>query len=119
MLTISLDGPDEILHLESLCDWLRIEPELAGCVTLTGYEPRPGEMGVLDHALIVALGSGGAISALAASLVAWCKQPRKSDIRVRLTGKTGRLEEIEAKRINEEQVNTIIRLLVEDERERD
>jgi hypothetical protein len=54
---ISLVGGEPGAELESLGDWLRGEPELAGRVEITGSGPGKGELGALGDALIVAVGS--------------------------------------------------------------
>lgn len=89
--------------LESLDDWLRGERELAGRVKLTGPPPRKGELGALTEALIVAVGSGGAITvvgaALAGALKAWLSQPRRSDVTLKIRRPDGTSVEINAKRV--------------------
>ena len=46
---------------------------------------------------MAAVSSGGALSVLAASLYAWLSQPRRSDVRIRVQGDTGRAVEIDAR----------------------
>src|ERR1700727_2059922 len=70
-ILISLAGGDQVAGLESLGDWLRGEPELAGRVRVSGSAPREGELGALADVLVVAVGSGGTLSVLAASLKSW------------------------------------------------
>ena len=38
---------------------------------------------------MIAVGSGGALTALATSLRGWLTQPRRSDVRIRVTGEAG------------------------------
>lgn len=95
-------------ELESLGDWLRGEPELAGRVRAAMAEPRPGELGTLGEALLVAVGSGGAVSVLAASLKAWLAQPRRSAVAIRVEG-DGRTVELSADRVTGEQVEALVR----------
>ena len=97
-LRISL-GEGDLSDLEALHDWLRDERELNGRVRAAGPEPRAGELGTLTDALIVAVGSGGAISALAASLGAWLSLPRRSDVRIRIHRADGNSVVIDAKRV--------------------
>jgi Effector Associated Constant Component 1 len=109
-ILISLvDGTDRAAALESLGDWLRGEPELAGRVSVAGPEPGEGELGALGDALVVAVGSGGTLSVLALSLKAWLSQPRRSDVRIRVEGKDGHVVEIGADRIDGEQVDALVR----------
>jgi hypothetical protein len=48
---ISFVDGDQEAGLESLADWFRGEPELAGRVSVAGREPRAGELGALADAL--------------------------------------------------------------------
>jgi hypothetical protein len=105
---ISIVGGDHAA-LESLNDWLRREHELAGRVTFAAMRPREGELGALGEALVVAVGSGGTVSVLAASLKAWMSLPRRSDVRIKVQGPDGRLVEIDASRVNEERIDDLIR----------
>jgi hypothetical protein len=98
-LRISL-GKGDLSDLEELHDWLCDERELNGRVRATGPEPRAGELGTLTDALIVAVGSGGTISVLAASLRAWLSLPRRSDVRIRISRSDGNYVEIDAKRVD-------------------
>ncbi|AUG81298.1 hypothetical protein CFP65_6652 [Kitasatospora sp. MMS16-BH015] len=85
-LLLSVTGEDAVDELADLADWLRHEPELRGLVAFVGAEPGPGELGALADALAVAVGSGGALTVLAASLRAYLSQPRKSDVRIEVRG---------------------------------
>lgn len=105
---ISLVGGERGVELESLGDWLRGEPELAGRVEITGSGPGEGELGALGDALVVAVGSGGALSVLAASLKAWLSQPRRSDFRIRVQGPDGHAVEISADRAGAEDVHALL-----------
>jgi hypothetical protein len=79
-------------ELKNLQDWLLDDPDLASCpVTRPADSPRPGEMGALSDALVVALGSGGAGTALASSLVVWLRT-RVGDITVRVRTPAGEAE---------------------------
>ncbi|MGK5741390.1 effector-associated constant component EACC1 [Micromonospora sp. URMC 103] len=84
-------------HLTSLLDWLRREDELRGRVRLEQPPPRPGEMGALTDALVVALGSGGAVAVLAGSLSTWLSQ-RGTSVEVQITGPDGRQLIVRAQR---------------------
>lgn len=93
----------ELADLESLDNWLRGEPELAGRVRLAGPAPRPGQLGALSETLLVAVGSDGAITvvgaALAAALKAWLSQPRRSDVHIKVHRLDGTTVEIDARRV--------------------
>ncbi|GAA4212570.1 effector-associated constant component EACC1 [Microbispora amethystogenes] len=106
---ISFPGYQEVSHLESLNDWLKGEHSLAGRVRLDGPAPRPGELGAPMDAVVIALGSGGALSVLASSLKTWLSQPRRSDIRIRIESDNGRNIEIDAKRIDQDQIETLLK----------
>jgi hypothetical protein len=86
---IRVDQPDE---LRSLHQWLQQEDELRGQVALENAPPAPGEMGTLADAIVVAVGSGGAITVLANSITVWLRQ-RKSAVTVKLT-ENGRTVEV-------------------------
>ncbi|MBO3748166.1 hypothetical protein J5X84_18995 [Streptosporangiaceae bacterium NEAU-GS5] len=109
---ISVLASDEAASLESLADWLSGEPDLAGRFRLTGPDIRPGELGSMTDALVVAVGSGGVVSALASSLKAWLTH-RKSDIRVRVEGPDGRKAIVEVDRGTVQDVETLIRAVLD------
>jgi hypothetical protein len=111
---ISIAGGDHAA-LESLSDWFRQERELAGRVTFVAASPRDGELGALGDALVVAVGSGGAVSVLAASLRSWMSLPRRSGIRIKVQRSDGRLVEIEADRGSAERIDDLIRQLLASE----
>lgn len=106
---ISVVSGDRAAGLESLSDWLRGEPELAGRVCVLQAMPRSGELGALGDALLVAVGSGGALSVLAMSLNTWLSQPRGSDVKVTVRGETGRVVEISADRVDGDRVEALVR----------
>ncbi|MGW6738100.1 effector-associated constant component EACC1 [Streptomyces sp. NPDC055013] len=100
-LSLSVEGDDSDQGLAALYQWLGSEPELRGLVKGSGT-PRPGELGSLTDALIVAVGGGGALSVLAASLKAFLALPRRSDVRIVVRGTAdGRTVEIDAKRVDD------------------
>jgi hypothetical protein len=92
-----------LADLESLDEWLGGERGLAGRVKLARSAPRDGEMGAVSESLVVAVGSGGAITvagaALAGALKAWLGQGRRSDVRVKVARPDGTSVEIDAKRV--------------------
>jgi hypothetical protein len=106
---ISITGGDQA-ELESLDDWLRHEHGLAGRVTFAAAQPWEGDLGVLGEALIVAVGSGGAISVLAAALKSWLSLPRRSDVRIKVEERADRrIVEIEADRVSAERIDDWVR----------
>jgi hypothetical protein len=111
---ISVVGGDRQGGLESLDNWLREEAGLAGLVRVAGAEPRKGELGALADTLVVAVGSGGTLSVLATSLKVWLSHPRKSDIGIRLQGNDGRTIEIDAKRVDTDDIEALLRRILGD-----
>jgi len=87
--------------LEELHEWLRQEPELRGRVAFAEHEPAPGQLGPFSDALSIAVGAGGALSVLAASLKAFFAQPRRSDLRIIIRSGDGRSVEIDATRVRD------------------
>jgi len=110
---LSLAGGGRNDELESLDDWLRGEPKLAGRVTMSGPAPQAGELGALADALVVAVGAGGVLPVLATSLHAWLSQPRRSDVRIRIQGRGGRVAEIAADRIDAAQAEHLLRQVLD------
>ncbi|MGI8335855.1 effector-associated constant component EACC1 [Actinomadura scrupuli] len=106
---ISLVGGAPGADVESLGDWLRGEPELAGRVRGEGAAPRPGELGAALDVLVVAVGSGGALTVLGKSLSTWLTQPRRSQVRIRVKGEAGRVIEIDADRVDGARIETLLR----------
>ena len=88
--------------LRSLLDWLRHEDAPRGRVRPAQVPVRVGEMGAgaLD-ALEVALGSGGALAVLAASVSTWLSQPRRADVRLTVTAQDSRHIELDARRVRD------------------
>jgi hypothetical protein len=108
-IRISCVGDDRAVGVESLSDWFRGEPELAGRLNVAGPMPREGELGSLADVLVVAVGAGGVLPVLAASLKAWLAQPRKSDVRIRIQRDGGQIVEIDANRVDDERVDALVR----------
>ncbi|MPY53458.1 effector-associated constant component EACC1 [Streptomyces acidicola] len=103
---LSVECDDPVEGLAELSDWLGQELELRGLVS--GRDtPEPGQLGSLTAVLVVAVGSGGALSVLAASLKAFLALPRRSDVRVTVSSPDGRTVEIDAKRVDD--VETLVR----------
>jgi hypothetical protein len=101
---ISTDPGEE---LSSLQDWLAHEPELRAQVRPVRPPPVDGQLGAATEVLAVAVGTGGAMSVLAASLKSWLSQPRRADVRVTILAPDGRLIEVDAKRV--ENVEAVLR----------
>jgi Effector Associated Constant Component 1 len=111
-LQLSVKGDEPVGELEELSDWLRQESELRGLVSPAAVVPGPGELGALSDALVVAVGSGGTLSVLAASLKMFLAQPRRSDVRIVVTAPDGRRVELDAKRVSN--VEQLLRQLLGD-----
>ncbi|MFJ1767990.1 hypothetical protein ACIOD2_47275 [Amycolatopsis sp. NPDC088138] len=108
---LSIDGDDPVDGLESLADWLRAEPELRGRITRVPAAPKPGELGGAEDILIAAVGGGGALSVLFASLKGFLAQPRRSDIRIIVKGPRGRQVDLDAKNVPD--AEALVRLVLE------
>jgi hypothetical protein len=103
-MLLSVEGDDPVERLEELSDWLGRESELRGLITPVHASPVRGDLGVPADALVAAVGSGGALSVLAASLKAFLALPRRSDLRIVLSAPDGRKVEIDAKRVGDVEV---------------
>lgn len=95
------DSADALAEFESLHRWLGESTSLRGAVTLD-QTMTPGEMGAVSDVLVVALGSGGAVTALAASLGAWLHS-RRSHVKIKVTAADGSSVEIDVKRAKGDQ----------------
>ncbi|MER7707766.1 hypothetical protein ABTX81_33340 [Kitasatospora sp. NPDC097605] len=104
---------ETVAEAESLTDWLRGEPGLRG-VALTGRRPGPGEMGAVLDTVSVAVGAGGGLSVLAASLRTWFAQPRRSDVRLKIRRPGGVTVELDARRVRAGDLETILRAALAD-----
>ena len=103
---IAVDGRDA--DRESLCDWLRNEPELRGRLQLSAAPTPDGTMGAPTDLVVqvsAALAGASAIwAALAKSLSVWLVQ-RRSDLTITVTGPDGRKVSVSAKRaVDPEQI---------------
>ncbi|WP_436501105.1 effector-associated constant component EACC1 [Actinokineospora sp. HUAS TT18] len=101
----------ESAELESLYDWLSGDADLQ--VAMRVHEPKPGELGAVSDALMVAVGSGGAITVLAASLRAWIQRPRHAQIKITVINGE-RTAEIDADRVKPGEIEAILKRLIED-----
>ncbi|GAA3560068.1 hypothetical protein GCM10022419_045850 [Nonomuraea rosea] len=108
-ISLTIDSGDDIGDLESLVDWLSGESALVGRVRLPAAAPAPGEMGGLAETALVAVSSGGALTALAASLKAWLAQPHRSDVRVRIRTEGGTTIDVDAKHVDAKRLERLLR----------
>jgi hypothetical protein len=100
-IDLSVQGGEPTEELAELADWLAQDDELRGLVKPAPVVPVAGELGASADVLVAAVGSGGAVSVLAASLKAFLAQPRRSDVTIVLTAADGRRVEIDAKRVRD------------------
>jgi hypothetical protein len=109
--TYAISGNDlSADELRSLRRWMLDVRGLGGPVDLQQAEPKPGEMGSLTDALIVAAGSGGAITAIAGALVSWLRH-RTTDLTIKITRPDGSSLEVDGKRVrgvDSEHLNVMI-----------
>jgi hypothetical protein len=95
------DSADALAEFESLHGWLAESTSLRGALTLE-QTMKPGEMGAVSDVLVVALGSGGAVTALAASLGSWLLS-RRSHVKIKVTAADGSSIELDVKRAKGDQ----------------
>lgn len=102
-------------ELESLHGWLVSRPELHGAVTLGKPARHPEEMGWLTDVVSVAVGNGGAVTALAGSLATWLVS-RRSHIKIKVSGPDGRSTEVDVKqaRGNQADVEAMLREVLDE-----
>ncbi|MGC4952706.1 effector-associated constant component EACC1 [Actinomadura citrea] len=105
---LSLISANPIADLESLVDWLQGESEFRGKVTVSSKVPEDGHLGSVPQALVVALGSGGAVSVLVTTLKGWLSLPRRSSVKIKVIGKDGTEIEIDAKNIREKRIDALV-----------
>ncbi|MFZ4276400.1 effector-associated constant component EACC1 [Streptomyces arboris] len=85
------DGPDSLADLR---DWLSDEALLRGRVHVPPSVPGTGELGAWSDTLIVAVGAGGALTALARAVAVYVRQPRRSTVRVKVVAPDGTRTEL-------------------------
>jgi hypothetical protein len=100
-IRLSVESDDSVGDLEELSDWLGQEAELRGLITEASEKPSPGELGALTDAIVVAVGSGGALTVLVGSLQAFLTMPRHTDMRIKIKGTSGRTVTVDAKRVKD------------------
>ncbi|MGW3995082.1 effector-associated constant component EACC1 [Amycolatopsis sp. NPDC004772] len=116
-MDIAISVNDPALQ-ESLLDWLRGDPDLRPVVKKRFEAPKPGELGTIADALVISVGSGGALTVLASALKAWVQRPRGRHVVLRVSrGEHGeQTTEIDADRIGPDDLEAILdRLFREDE----
>jgi hypothetical protein len=116
-MDIAVSVNDSALQ-ESLLDWLRGDPDLRPVVTKRYEAPKPGELGTIVDAIIISVGSGGALTVLASALRAWVQRPRGKHVVLRVSRGEGgeEITEIDADRVGSDDIEVILdRLFQEDE----
>jgi hypothetical protein len=95
---------------ESLLDWLRGDPELRPAVKKRYAAPEPGELGTIADAIMISVGSGGALTVLASALKAWVQRPRGKHVVLRVSrGEHGEeTTEIDADRVGSDDIEAIL-----------
>uniref|UniRef100_UPI002F911E54 effector-associated constant component EACC1 n=1 Tax=Streptomyces sp. NBC_00998 TaxID=2903712 RepID=UPI002F911E54 len=113
------DGPDGADQLRSLHEWLTDIDELRGRVRSRESPPRPGTLGPVLDALVVALGPAGAATAFTTAVIAWLRT-RPGEVRIKVTLPNRKSVELTAKNVSdldatslEQQVSRVIGLLSE------
>ncbi|MFD8838494.1 effector-associated constant component EACC1 [Streptomyces griseofuscus] len=95
---VDAEGPDAADRLRSLYGWLSDDQLLRGRLGLRERPPEPGTLGPVLEAVLVALGPGGAATALATGVIAWLRN-RRGDVRLKVTLEDGRSLELTGKRV--------------------
>jgi hypothetical protein len=108
---ISISGGDAVEEITELREWLCGERGLAGTVRVVLRAPDPEEMGPMFDVLAVAVGSGGAATALARALVVWL-QTRRPNVSVTVTN-NGRSVSVQARDLNSDTVMPLLRQVLE------
>ncbi len=97
-LNLAVTGSGAADEVRSLHAWLTAEDEIRGRARLVTGVPGPGVLGPTADSIAVALGPGGISAAVAVGLVTWLRQ-RRSDVVVRVRGRSGKAIELSAKRV--------------------
>jgi len=102
-LGITVSGETRKTDVRDLHAWLTDADEWRGAVHLTANDPVSGALG-WSETLVVALGSGGAISTLLPLLTAWIRH-RTYDVRLTLRTRDGEvIAELDAARVRDPEV---------------
>ncbi|MGN2638574.1 effector-associated constant component EACC1 [Nocardia takedensis] len=102
-------------ELTRLLDVMRYEDALRGRVRPRPVPVRPHEMGAISDALVLTVGSGGAVgiaTAITRSLSVWFTHKR-SELKLNLTAADGTTIKIDAKRVDTPQVLQEVEKLLE------
>jgi len=86
---------------------LRGDPELRPAVKKRYAAPAPGELGTIADAIIISVGSGGALTGLASALKAWVQRPRGKHVVLRVS-RGGETAEIDADRVGSDDIEAIL-----------
>ncbi|MFD7596324.1 hypothetical protein ACFV6D_25225 [Kitasatospora sp. NPDC059812] len=103
---VEAGGPDAVLDLR---DWLADEPAFRGRVRVAAATPGPGELGSWSDTLVVALGAGGTLTTLAASLKVYLSQPRTSSIKLKTVKPDGTRTEVTAEHVARADVESVLK----------
>ncbi|MEV6884722.1 hypothetical protein [Streptomyces sp. NPDC051135] len=91
---LAVDGSEGPDSLADLIGWLNDETLLRGRVRSPASTPGAGELGGWTDIVVVAVGAGGALTALARALSVYLRQPRRSTVRVEVVAPDGRRTEV-------------------------
>ncbi|MFF3498437.1 hypothetical protein [Streptomyces sp. NPDC003247] len=91
---LAVEGPEGPDSLADLRDWLSDDARLRGQVRVAPSRPGPGELGAWSDTLVVAVGAGGALTALARAVAVYVRQPRRSTVRVKVVAPDGTRTEL-------------------------
>ncbi|MFI5530520.1 hypothetical protein ACIA8O_18460 [Kitasatospora sp. NPDC051853] len=98
---ISVRGGSGVRELRALEVWLGAEAALRGRVRPRAVRRWRGELGVPYGVLVVAVGHGGAVAALAGSLHAFLARPHGAGVRISVSCPEGRSVELADQRAEE------------------
>jgi hypothetical protein len=94
-LVVVVEAGESSAAVRSLREWLVADPVLRGLVRVVAPAPQAGMLGGAVEALSVALGQGGAATALVSVLVAWIRR-RVGDVSMSLTRPDGTSIKVDA-----------------------
>lgn len=95
VVTVEVSGSDVAAGVGSLRAWLVGDEEWRGRVRVLSRPPEPGALGSMIEALTVAVGQGGAVTALASVVIAWIRRRRGDEV-VKITRPDGGSIEVRA-----------------------
>ncbi|MBU6530811.1 hypothetical protein ACFUIW_07460 [Streptomyces sp. NPDC057245] len=91
---LAVDGSEGPDSLADLVNWLTDETLLRGRVRTHAPVPGTGELGGWTDIVVIAVGAGGALTALARALSVYLQQPRRSTVCVKVVAPDGRRTEV-------------------------